>query len=74
MTHGISFLPKVDQIVCLVDGKISEVGTFKQLMDHAGAFAEFIHNYLMTEDEETLDELDEDGEWHPNSVKYQILN
>ncbi|XP_025086070.1 multidrug resistance-associated protein 1-like isoform X1 [Pomacea canaliculata] len=49
VTHGISFLPKVDKIVVLKEGKISEVGSFSQLMDHNGAFAEFLKNYLTEE-------------------------
>jgi ABC-type bacteriocin/lantibiotic exporter with double-glycine peptidase domain len=32
VTHGISFLPQVDTIVVMKDGKISEVGTFKELL------------------------------------------
>ncbi|XP_076439591.1 multidrug resistance-associated protein 1-like [Babylonia areolata] len=49
VTHGIGFLPKVDNIVVLKDGQISEVGSFAQLMDHNGAFAEFLRNYLSEE-------------------------
>jgi ABC-type multidrug transport system fused ATPase/permease subunit len=40
VTHAISFLPKTDLIITMVDGKIGEVGTFKDLMNHNGAFAE----------------------------------
>ncbi len=32
VTHGISFLPQVDNIVVLKDGRISEFGTFKELL------------------------------------------
>lgn len=32
VTHGISFLPHVDNIVVMKDGRISEVGTFKELL------------------------------------------
>ncbi|KAK7506164.1 hypothetical protein BaRGS_00002276, partial [Batillaria attramentaria] len=49
VTHGIGFLPRVDKIVVLKDGQVSEVGTFTQLMDHNGAFAEFLKNYLTQE-------------------------
>ncbi|RUS88621.1 hypothetical protein EGW08_003647, partial [Elysia chlorotica] len=49
VTHGISFLPQVDKIMVLVDGKVSEVGSFKELMTHNGAFAEFLRNYLTQE-------------------------
>lgn len=33
VTHGISFLPEVDNIVVMKDGQISEVGTYQILMD-----------------------------------------
>ena len=57
VTHGISFLPKVDLIVTLDKGEISEVGTFQELVTHAGAFAEFLKNYLANEleNEENLE-------------------
>lgn len=46
VTHAITFLPEVDQIVVLKGGQISESGTFKELLDQKGAFAEFLVNYL----------------------------
>ena len=49
VTHGIGFLSKVDKIVVLKDGHVSEAGSFTQLMDHNGAFAEFLRNYLTQE-------------------------
>ncbi|XP_019920175.3 multidrug resistance-associated protein 1 [Magallana gigas] len=44
VTHGIHWLPSVDQIFVLTDGKISENGTYDELLDHAGPFAEFLEN------------------------------
>ena len=61
VTHGISYLPKVDQIVVLVDGKISELGSYQELLDHNGAFADFLRNYL-TQEEEVESEIDAEGE------------
>ena len=49
MTHGVGFLPYVDTIVVLADGQISEMGSYKQLLDHDGAFAQFLKNYLTEE-------------------------
>jgi hypothetical protein len=46
VTHAISFLPKTDMIITMVDGKIGEMGTFKDLMNHNGAFADFLNNYM----------------------------
>lgn len=60
MTHGISYLPHLDQIVVLADSRISEMGTYKQLLERNGAFAAFLRTYL--EREEIWDEpMDEDG-------------
>lgn len=50
MTHGISFLPQVDYIVVLVDGKISEMGSYQDLLKQNKAFAEFLRNYALDED------------------------
>lgn len=62
MTHGIGFLPQVDRIIVLKDGKISESGTFAELLKYDGAFADFLRNYLNEEiDEDKEDEEDEDG-------------
>ncbi|XP_055876896.1 multidrug resistance-associated protein 1-like isoform X2 [Biomphalaria glabrata] len=59
VTHGIGFLPQVDKIIVLVHGKISEVGSFTELMHHNGAFAEFLRNYLT---EELKDDTLADGD------------
>ncbi|ELU09880.1 hypothetical protein CAPTEDRAFT_178694 [Capitella teleta] len=61
VTHGISFLPKVDRIVVLKDGRISEVGTFEELLDANGAFAEFLRTYLVNHDEDD-DVISEEGQ------------
>uniref|UniRef100_A0A673AZ78 ABC-type glutathione-S-conjugate transporter n=1 Tax=Sphaeramia orbicularis TaxID=375764 RepID=A0A673AZ78_9TELE len=45
VTNGISFLSKVDLVLVMEDGQISEMGSFKQLMDKRGAFATFIHTH-----------------------------
>ncbi|KFO11952.1 Canalicular multispecific organic anion transporter 2, partial [Balearica regulorum gibbericeps] len=50
VTHGISFLPQVDHIVVLADGKISEMGSYQDLLKQNKAFAEFLRNYALDED------------------------
>ncbi|XP_061547082.1 canalicular multispecific organic anion transporter 1 [Phycodurus eques] len=45
VTHGVSFLPHVDEIVVLVDGVISEVGSYNSLRASKGAFSEFLDTY-----------------------------
>lgn len=64
VTHGITYLPRVDRIVVLDGGRVSEIGTYEQLISRDGAFAEFIRTYLKdTADEE--EDLDSDGEIRP---------
>ena len=58
VTHGITYLPRVDRIVVLVNGEISETGTYDDLISFDGAFAEFIRTYLT----ETAGKEDEDPE------------
>jgi len=43
----------------MVDGQISEVGTYQELLDRKGAFVDFLYAYLETEDVD--DEADDDG-------------
>ena len=55
MTHGLHWLPKVDQIIVISNGAISETGTYDELLSHNGAFAQFLKTFLLnevTEDEE----------------------
>ena len=56
MTHGIQYLPHADLVVVMREGEISELGTYEELLDHDGAFAEFLKNYLREDvDEESSD-------------------
>ncbi|XP_062444048.1 ATP-binding cassette sub-family C member 6-like [Rhea pennata] len=50
VTHTINILPQVDNIVVLVDGTISEVGSYQELLQRNGAFAEFLHSHITAED------------------------
>ncbi|KAM9305128.1 multidrug resistance-associated protein 1-like [Gastrophryne carolinensis] len=51
VTHGVSFLPQVDMIVVLSNGKISEVGTYTELLAKNGAFSEFLQTYALTSEQ-----------------------
>ncbi|XP_024869837.1 multidrug resistance-associated protein 1 isoform X4 [Temnothorax curvispinosus] len=46
VTHSITYLPEVDNIIVLKDGEITESGTYKQLLEKKGAFAEFLVQHL----------------------------
>lgn len=54
VTHGISFLPQMDRILVMVDGKISESGTYKELLEQKGAFSEFLRMHAPTENDSEL--------------------
>ncbi|MGH0129637.1 UNVERIFIED_CONTAM: hypothetical protein FKN15_048342 [Acipenser sinensis] len=49
VTHGLSYLPQVDLILVLVDGEITEMGSYQELLNRQGAFAEFLHTYANAE-------------------------
>ncbi|OPL21777.1 multidrug 1-like resistance-associated protein, partial [Mytilus galloprovincialis] len=49
-------LPFVDKIIVMMDGAVSECGSYDELLSHDGAFAQFLKMYLIqTEDEEEED-------------------
>ncbi|XP_070778984.1 multidrug resistance-associated protein 1 isoform X2 [Enoplosus armatus] len=45
VTHGLSYLPQADLILVMVEGEITEMGSYQQLMATEGAFAEFLRTY-----------------------------
>ncbi|XP_017652829.1 multidrug resistance-associated protein 1 [Nannospalax galili] len=49
VTHGISYLPQVDVILVMSGGKISEMGSYQELLARDGAFAEFLRTYASAE-------------------------
>lgn len=56
MTHGVSFLPYVDEIVVLVDGTVSEVGSYSSLRASKGSFSEFLDMYAKEDDNEAQEQ------------------
>lgn len=52
VTHGISYLPQVDVIIVMSGGKISEMGSYQELLARDGAFAEFLRTYATAEQEQ----------------------
>lgn len=59
VTHGITYLPECDNIFVLKDGEVSEHGTYKELLEKKGSFAEFLIQHLqeVNAEEEDLDEI-----------------
>ncbi|XP_040491214.1 multidrug resistance-associated protein 1 isoform X9 [Ursus maritimus] len=52
VTHSISYLPQVDVILVMTGGKISEMGSYQELLARDGAFAEFLRTYASGEQEQ----------------------
>ena len=64
VTHGLHWLPRVDMVAVLVLGHLSEVGTYEQLLEQDGAFAQFLRTYLLSEGDPDEESTDPEGK-HP---------
>ncbi|XP_053413290.1 multidrug resistance-associated protein 1 isoform X3 [Nycticebus coucang] len=56
VTHGISYLPQVDIIMVMSGGKISEMGSYQELLARDGAFAEFLRTYASGEQDQSSED------------------
>ena len=68
VTHGIGFLPQCDVIVVMVDGQITEVGSYNELIDNDGAFAQFLQTY------KGVDEKEEGEEEDPGNLHHKFMS
>ena len=62
VTHGVSYLPQVDQIVVMREGRVSEMGTYKQLLAKKGEFADFLVQYIQQKEETEVDDPETETE------------
>ena len=46
VTHGVTYLPKTDHIIVVKEGKISEQGSYEDLLSQKGEFANFLLEYM----------------------------
>ncbi|XP_048239475.1 multidrug resistance-associated protein 1-like [Haliotis rufescens] len=67
VTHGIHWLPAMDSILVMTSGQISESGTYRDLLQHNGPFAQFLQNYIL----ETID--GDENEADVTELKKQLL-
>uniref|UniRef100_A0A158Q7H0 Multidrug resistance-associated protein 1 n=1 Tax=Elaeophora elaphi TaxID=1147741 RepID=A0A158Q7H0_9BILA len=76
VTHGLHYLKYCDQIVVMNDGKITEVGTFQELVQAQGHFAEFLEEFLLNKVKQRKQSPDEkDSEDMEELLKdLQVLN
>ncbi|XP_059614039.1 multidrug resistance-associated protein 1-like [Phlebotomus argentipes] len=59
VTHGISYLPHMDEILVISNGEISESGHYKELLAQKGAFSEFLVEHLQEMEDDEVDEIKE---------------
>ncbi|KAJ0175661.1 hypothetical protein K1T71_008820 [Dendrolimus kikuchii] len=57
VTHNVSYLAQTDLVVVLREGVVSEAGTYQQLLEKKGAFAEFLLHHLSDAERTTPEEL-----------------
>ncbi|XP_053327188.1 multidrug resistance-associated protein 1 isoform X1 [Spea bombifrons] len=76
VTHGVSYLPQMDSIIVMVEGKITEVGSYQELLKQDGAFAEFLRTYANAEQntEEDSTEVEEEEETPSPSEEKHLEN
>lgn len=60
----------MDRVISLVNGEVSEVGTYTELMERDGAFAEFVRTHL--QEESSSDEESTDESTRPTSFDRQV--
>ena len=70
VTHGIGFLKEMDDIVVMKDGRVSEQGTYDELLQAEGAFADFLIEYLTEQGDK--DELDPQTESELEDLKQNL--
>ena len=62
VTHAISYLPLVDNIIVMKDGSISEIGSYEELLNNKGEFADFLIEQLQNTEEKSDSEADHETE------------
>ncbi|XP_049823783.1 multidrug resistance-associated protein 1 isoform X8 [Aethina tumida] len=58
VTHGITYLSQTDKILVMKNGEISESGTYQELLNKKGSFAEFLLQHMSEDPTEDLDEIE----------------
>lgn len=56
VTHALHFLPQVDYIYVIAEGRIAEEGTYHDLMEKDGEFSRFVTEFGSAEEEEEKEE------------------
>ena len=73
VTHALHFLPRVDYIYTIADGRVIERGAYTELMDGDGAFSRYVKEFgSKREEEKDVDKIEGEkakkGEDGPDTV------
>ncbi|XP_067949296.1 multidrug resistance-associated protein 1-like [Watersipora subatra] len=49
VTHGLHWLPEVDNVAVLSSGRVAETGSYKSLLNRKGPFANFVSEFVSSE-------------------------
>lgn len=60
VTHALHFLPQVDYIYVIADGRVAEQGTYGDLMGRGDEFSKFITEFGSSEENKEIEEQEED--------------
>lgn len=69
VTHALHFLPYVDNILFMDEGRVVEQGTYNELKAQDGAFARLIRDFGSEEQAETKDENEEEAIENSGPIK-----
>ncbi|CAG0900694.1 unnamed protein product, partial [Darwinula stevensoni] len=75
VTHGITHLPQMDLIIVMKEGRITEMGSYQELVHEKGAFSEFIIQFISQEgDDSGQTILPFDGVDELENIKREVEN
>ena len=64
----------VDNIIVMVNGRITEMGSYENLINHDGPFAQYLKNYLIEEAEDNVDDPESKLPWKLRVMVYHQQN
>lgn len=70
----MTYLPQADIIYVMKDGEVAEKGSFQELVDSKGPFAEFLSQHLsQVEDSEEMEILEDISKKNPELLRYVLF-
>lgn len=75
VTHALHFLPQVDYIYTIVDGRLAERGTYAELLQNGDVFSKFVREFgaKETQEEEEEEAVEEAVEAKKKDTKDAVL-